>query len=148
MNMTTFQGMRMKTEYMMQKIKEDAIDETFSKWEEATRNYYTIGYDNGETTKLYKELEKLGCNMTAVFERDLEIRDEVRNEEMSMKYKLYEYIKENFNVDTDGLKIIWNVIDWTFNQSMDKEDTISSLVCMLDGFGIYREEIESFIDGD
>lgn len=65
-----------------------------------------------------------------------------------MKRKLFDYISDNFSIDNDGLKMIWNVIDWTFNQSMDKEDTISSLVCMLDGFGICKEEIESFIDWD
>lgn len=67
--------MRRKTAYMMEALKYQAIEETFKKWEQATHSYYSIGYDNGETTKYYKELEDLGANMEALVDIDLEIRD-------------------------------------------------------------------------
>lgn len=75
--MMTFQGMRMKTEFIMEQIRINAIEDTFEKWKAAVRRYYEIGYDNGETTKLYKELENLGANMEVLIETDLKIRDEV-----------------------------------------------------------------------
>lgn len=66
---------------MIEQMRRNAIDSTFKKWESAVRNYYKQGYDNGEATTLYKELEKLGANMDPVFDRDLEIRDEVKRTE-------------------------------------------------------------------
>lgn len=75
--MMTLQGMRERTEYMMEKIREDAIMETFEKWKEAVRNYYINGYDNGETTKYYKELENLGANMEILIDEDFKIREEI-----------------------------------------------------------------------
>lgn len=73
--MLTFQGMRERTNYMMEAMRECAIMDTYEKWKAATHHYYSQGYDNGETTKYYKELEKLGANMDVLFELDLEIRD-------------------------------------------------------------------------
>lgn len=75
--MMTLQGMRMRTEYMIEQIRINAIEDTFEEWKAAVRNYYTVGYDNGETTKLYKELEKLGANMESVIDEDFRIREEV-----------------------------------------------------------------------
>lgn len=75
--MKTLQGMRMETQMMMDKIQMDAINQTYSDWVEAVRNYYLQGYDNGETTKLYKDLERLGANMGMVIDADLAIRDEI-----------------------------------------------------------------------
>ena len=62
---------------MMEELRRQAINETFEQWKEATRKYYTQGYDSGETTKLYKELERLGANIDILFDTDLEIREEV-----------------------------------------------------------------------
>lgn len=75
--MRTLQGMRMRTECMMEAMRRNAIDDTFKKWREAVRSYYTNGYDNGETTKLYKELEMLGANTEVLVEEDLRIRNEI-----------------------------------------------------------------------
>lgn len=75
--MMTLQGMRMRTAYMMEQMRIDAIEATLTKWKEALRKYYEVGYDNGETTKLYKELEKLGADAEQLIEIDLSIRDEV-----------------------------------------------------------------------
>ncbi|MCM1559617.1 MAG: hypothetical protein NC123_08735 [Butyrivibrio sp.] len=69
--------MRLRTEYMMEQIRIDAIEDTLRKWKEALKKYYEVGYDNGETTRLYKELEKLGADTEKLIEIDLSIRDEV-----------------------------------------------------------------------
>lgn len=78
--MMTFQGMRMRTSLMLSIIHEQAVEETYLKWQAAVRNYYTQGYDNGETTKLYKELESLGADMEKLFDEDFRIRKEVAAE--------------------------------------------------------------------
>jgi len=75
--MLSFQGMRMRTARMMEIIHYQAVEETYQKWKAAVRNYYEHGYDYGETTKLYKELESLSVDMEKLFEEDLKIRDEV-----------------------------------------------------------------------
>lgn len=63
-----------------------------------------------------------------------------------MKKKFWEYILENFTIDNNGRKIIYNIIDWVWKQSMDKEDSVNTLDFLLDGIGIKKEEIEQFID--
>lgn len=63
-----------------------------------------------------------------------------------MKEKFWEYIRDNFTLDADGGRMIRNIIDWIWEQSMDKEDTIKSLMCLLDGIGIEEEEIEQFVN--
>ena len=63
-----------------------------------------------------------------------------------MKKKFWEYILENFTIDNNGRKIIYNNIDWVWMQSMDKEDSVNTLDFLLDGIGIKKEEIEQFID--
>lgn len=77
--MATFNLMdlTMKTHYMMEHIRRRAIDDTLEKFKVAARNYYTQGYDNGETVKLVKELEELGANMDMVAELDIDIMCEV-----------------------------------------------------------------------
>ena len=59
--MMTLSAMRIRTEIML----------------DAVRNYYTQGYDNGETTKLYKELEALGADLDQLYDEDSKIREEV-----------------------------------------------------------------------
>jgi len=63
-----------------------------------------------------------------------------------MKKKFWEYILENFTIDNNDRKIIYNIIDWVWMQSMDKEDSVNTLDFLLDGIGIKKEEIEQFID--
>ena len=65
-----------------------------------------------------------------------------------MKKKFWEYILENFTIDNNSRKIIYNIIDWVWMQSMDKEDSVNTLDFLLDGIGIKKEEIEQFIDWD
>lgn len=66
----------------------------------------------------------------------------------NMKNKFWQYILDNFTIDNDGRKMICNILDWVWLQSMDKEDTVSVLMFLLDGIGIERKEIEQFIDWD
>lgn len=75
--MFTIQGMMMKTEAMMEQMRRDTIDYTLEQFKDASRRYYTRGYDNGEAVALIKELEAMGANMEVVFDLDLSIRDEV-----------------------------------------------------------------------
>ena len=65
-----------------------------------------------------------------------------------MKEEFFEYILENFTIDNDGKRMIRNIIDWLWEQSMDKEDTVNSLLELLNGIGIEKEEIERFINWD
>lgn len=75
--MMTLSAMRIKTEMMLEAIREQAIEETYRQWQDAVRNYYTQGYDNGETTKLYKELETLGADLDQLYDEDSKILEEV-----------------------------------------------------------------------
>ena len=61
---------------------------------------------------------------------------------MDKMNELYNYIVENFNVPG---RLIYNICRWVFLQSMDKEDSIETLMQLLDGIGIEREEIAPFI---
>lgn len=63
-----------------------------------------------------------------------------------MKEKFFQYILDNFTIDNDGIKMINNIINWVWTQTMDKEDTVSTLLFLLDGIGIEKEEIEQFVD--
>ena len=65
-----------------------------------------------------------------------------------MKDALWQYILYNFTIDNDGKKIICNILDWIWLQSMDKEDTVNTLLILLDGIGIEKEEIEKFVNWD
>ena len=75
--MRTLQGMRLKTDYMMEQMRINAINETFEKFKEADRHYYETSEGGKEVTKLIKDLEELGANMEYITEVDLQIRDEV-----------------------------------------------------------------------
>lgn len=75
--MMSLYGMMAKTAYMMDMMRKDAIDSTFWEWKKAVRAYYQAGCDNGETTRLYKQLEALGANMEFLVEVELDIRDAV-----------------------------------------------------------------------
>ena len=74
----TIQGMRMKTEWMMEEIRRRAIDETMKQFVSAAHTYYSQGYDNGETVKLIHQLEDLGVDPEVIFEIDFAIRESHR----------------------------------------------------------------------
>ena len=63
-----------------------------------------------------------------------------------MKENFLQYILDNFSIDNDGKKLINNILEWIWIQSMDKEDTINALILLLDGIGIEKEEIAQFIN--
>lgn len=62
------------------------------------------------------------------------------------KEKFYEYIKENFSIDCDGMRIIRNIIDWVWLKSFDEKNTVNILSALLDGIGITTSEIEQFVN--
>lgn len=59
--MFTIQGLQIKTEYMMEQIRRNAIDATIKEF----------------IVKLVKELEELGVYMEVIFDIDWNIREEV-----------------------------------------------------------------------
>ena len=69
-------------------IRQQAIMETFEKWKLATFSYYRNRHDNGEITKLYKELDKLGANFELLIDYDLAIRDAVEQGKQLEEIKL------------------------------------------------------------
>ena len=73
----TIQGLRMKSEYMIEKIRQDAILETFEQFKKAAEHYYRTSEGGAEVTRLIKELENLGTDMEIIVDVDLEIRDKV-----------------------------------------------------------------------
>ena len=75
--MFTIQGMMMRTEYMMEQIRQNAINNTVEQFKTAARHYYKTSEGGDEVTKLIKELEELGADMDEVFDLDMSIRDEV-----------------------------------------------------------------------
>ena len=64
-----------------------------------------------------------------------------------MKKKFEEYILENFTIDNNGRKIIYNIIDQVWMQSMDKEDSVNTLDFLLDGIGIKKKRSNSSLTG-
>lgn len=71
---------------------------------------------------------------------------EVHHRGKTTKEKFYDYIGENFSIDTDGMNLVGNIIAWVWLQSLDKEETVHILSALLDGIGITTPEIEQFID--
>lgn len=65
---------------------------------------------------------------------------------MNKKDKFFEYILENFTIDNDGRRLISNILDWIWMQSMNKEDSINCLMLLLDGIGLTEDEISQFIN--
>jgi len=75
--MMTLSTMILRTNYMMEQMRLNAFEDTMKKWKGALMHYYTQGYDNGETTKLYNELIEFGADPDELFDIDLEIRDAI-----------------------------------------------------------------------
>ena len=65
---------------------------------------------------------------------------------MNKKDEFFEYILENFTIDNDGRKLISNILDWIWIQSMDKKDSVNCLMLLLDGIGLTEDEIGQFIN--
>lgn len=65
---------------------------------------------------------------------------------MNKKDEFFEYILENFTIDNDGRRLISNILDWIWMQSMDKEDSVNCLMLLLDGIGLTEDEISQFIN--
>lgn len=65
---------------------------------------------------------------------------------MNKKDEFFEYILENFTIDNDGRRLISNILDWIWTQSMDKEDSVNCLMLLLDGIGLTEDEISQFIN--
>ncbi len=112
-------------------------------------------YDSEELLTLFTEWKDLYLNQDIIddtcefFERKRKelIDKENRKDRKTMKKEeFYEYIKEHFSIDVDGMKLIRNIIDWVWLQSFDKEDTVKALSALLDNIGITTSEIERFID--
>lgn len=78
----TMSRMAMKTAWMMEKMRQDAINSTFETYKKLIRDYYINGYDvtGGELDKTIRELEELGANMDVVLETEFQIREEVLGE--------------------------------------------------------------------
>lgn len=73
----TLSVMVLKTNYMMEAMRQRAIEDTFEKFKTATRHYYETCYGGDEVTKLTHELENLGVDPEILIDTDLNIRDEV-----------------------------------------------------------------------
>ena len=73
----TLSSMSLKTEWMIEQLRLQALQKTFNEYEEALRIYYRTCDGGDRCTKLYHELEELGADMEAVIDLDLEIRDEI-----------------------------------------------------------------------
>lgn len=75
--MTTFSASAVKANCIIEQVHLNTLSDTMKKWKGALAHYYTQGYDNGDTTKLYNELIKLGANPDELFDIDFEIRDSI-----------------------------------------------------------------------
>lgn len=73
--MYTLSASVMKTNYIIEQIRMDAIDATLSEFESACHNYYKNGYDNGESACLVKELMDLGVDLDYITDIEFSIRD-------------------------------------------------------------------------
>lgn len=73
--MMTLSEMTMKTNWMMEMMRQNAIVNTIEKFKAACHSYYKNGYDNGETVQLVKELEKLGLDIDEIADIESEIRE-------------------------------------------------------------------------
>lgn len=64
------------------------------------------------------------------------------------KNGLWSYILDNFNVEVGVPRtLLLNILEWVSLQSMDREDTLKTLLCLLDGLGITEKEVEMFLEG-
>ena len=63
------------------------------------------------------------------------------------KDELFDYIINNFDIEWGTARmLVFNILTYVVESSLSSEDTITSLLCLLDNTGITREEIEKFIE--
>ena len=74
--MITLQGLRMRTEWMMDQIRQNAVSDTLEKFKKADAEYYKTSCGGDAVTKLIHDLERLGVDPEYIVELDLQIRDE------------------------------------------------------------------------
>lgn len=55
--------------------------------------------------------------------------------------KLQVYIEENFTLDGTSRNLIRNILDYVAAQGQDQEETLDSLMDLMDGIGVEREEL-------
>ena len=75
--MHALSAMNLKTEWMLEQLRLQALSETLEKYDQALRRYYRTCEGGDECTRLFHELEELGADMDVVVDLDLEIRDEI-----------------------------------------------------------------------
>lgn len=73
--MWTLSTVSLRTNWMMEQIRANAIEATIAEFEKACHNYYKNGYDNGESAKLVKELMDLGVDLDYITDIEFSIRD-------------------------------------------------------------------------
>ena len=78
--MYTLSAAVLRTNYMMEVMRYNAIEETWKQFEEADRKYYKTCEGGDRVTKLIHDLESYGVDYKDIIDRDLEIRDEVESE--------------------------------------------------------------------
>lgn len=75
--MYTLSQMSVMTNYMMEQMRLNAIEETLKQFREADRHYYETSEGGQEVTRLIHELEGYGVDIDEISDIDLEIRDQV-----------------------------------------------------------------------
>lgn len=75
--MMTLSAMSIKTDWMIEQLRLQALSETLEKYDQALRRYYRTCEGGDECTRLYRELEELGADNELLVDLDLEIRDEI-----------------------------------------------------------------------
>lgn len=73
----TLSTMVMRTNYMIEEIRRQAIETTWKQFKEADRRYYETCEGGREVTKLILELYGYGVDPDEITDVDLAIRDEV-----------------------------------------------------------------------
>ena len=73
--MMTLSRMTLNTNCIAEQIRAEALNATLEKWKESLETYYSQGHDEGQTTKLFKELMEFGADPEQLVDIDLEIHD-------------------------------------------------------------------------
>lgn len=75
--MYTLSQIALRTNYMMEEMRRQAIETTWKQFKEADRRYYETCEGGREVTKLIHELQSYGVALDEIADVDLAIRDEV-----------------------------------------------------------------------
>ncbi len=63
---------------------------------------------------------------------------------MNLAEYLYDIIKKENPSIRISESVVKDIVDWVNLQSMDREDTISTLACLLQSTGITEQHIEEY----